>query len=255
MNRTVQTVDLQMEPQAPSAIRTRPLIAVQSPGAAAIHPRAPLDPRRRGDLGQPLHPACARRLQSGRTAQAQAGNRQRRKNRLARAARRLSRRAGISQVSGRNETPVMPRLVHSLCAAPGRGLSERGPEVNSRAINYSLGTRQGPPRTRIDPRSWFIYSVDVGDGMADRCPQPLARDEGTLGLAGFTATSRVIGLTIRSMSSIGIAPSRTSSPMTIAPTKQRRLPKRTSTGPAYGISRLEPSAKVTSRCSHSASCS
>jgi hypothetical protein len=54
---------------------------------------------------------------------------------------------------------------------------------------------------------------------------------GMLGLSGFTSTLCSCGRSTRSMSSIGIAPSSTSLPSTIAPVKQRRLRKRTSTGP------------------------
>ena len=54
---------------------------------------------------------------------------------------------------------------------------------------------------------------------------------GILGLSGFTSTLCSWGRSTRSMSSIGIAPSSTSLPSTIAPVKQRRLRKRTSTGP------------------------
>ena len=54
---------------------------------------------------------------------------------------------------------------------------------------------------------------------------------GMLGLSGFTSTLCSWGRSTRSMSSIGIAPSSTSLPSTMAPVKQRRLRKRTSTGP------------------------
>jgi hypothetical protein len=54
---------------------------------------------------------------------------------------------------------------------------------------------------------------------------------GMLGLSGFTSTLCSCGRSTRSMSSIGIAPSSTSLPSTIAPVKQRRLRNRTSTGP------------------------
>jgi len=51
------------------------------------------------------------------------------------------------------------------------------------------------------------------------------------GLLGLTASVRVLGTTTRSMSSIGMAPSRTWLPSTKAPTNPTRLPKRISIGP------------------------
>jgi len=59
----------------------------------------------------------------------------------------------------------------------------------------------------------------------------LARDIGMFGLAGLTSTLWRLGLTTRSMSSRGMAPISGSSPMIIAPVKQRRFLKRISTGP------------------------
>ena len=50
----------------------------------------------------------------------------------------------------------------------------------------------------------------------------------------------------RSMSSIGTAPRRTSSPITIAPVKQLLFSKLTSIGPTYGHKCLSPQAVVTS---------
>ncbi len=74
--------------------------------------------------------------------------------------------------------------------------------------------------------------------------------EGKLGLEGFTTNFRCVGEMIRSISSMGTAPRSTSSPMTRAPTKQRRCSKRISRGPTYGTSCLRPSAVVASRCSN-----
>jgi len=51
------------------------------------------------------------------------------------------------------------------------------------------------------------------------------------GLPGLTSRVRVFGTTTRSMSSIGMAPSKTSSPITKAPAKPTRFLKCSSTGP------------------------
>jgi hypothetical protein len=59
----------------------------------------------------------------------------------------------------------------------------------------------------------------------------LAMEQAMLGLAGFTSSRRSLGKMIRSMSSMGIAPSKTWSPMTSAPTKPIRFLKRISSGP------------------------
>jgi len=69
---------------------------------------------------------------------------------------------------------------------------------------------------------------------------------GKFGLAGFTVTNCVAGVITKSMSSMGTAPKRTSSPMTRAPTKQFRSSNLTSTGPTYGTFCDRPSAVVTS---------
>lgn len=62
-------------------------------------------------------------------------------------------------------------------------------------------------------------------------PNYFAMEQAMLGLSGFTSTVRDLGETTRSMSSIGIAPNRTSFPMTIAPPKPTRFLKWISNGP------------------------
>lgn len=58
-----------------------------------------------------------------------------------------------------------------------------------------------------------------------------AVDAGMFGLSGFAMSYRLAGLTIRSMSSIGIAPSKTSPPNTSAPVKHFLPSNSTCKGP------------------------
>lgn len=72
-----------------------------------------------------------------------------------------------------------------------------------------------------------------GGGNKDRAPPGahFTTVKAMFGLLGLTSTVLVIGMTTRSMSSIGIAPRSTWSPRTRAPAKPTRFLNRNSTGP------------------------
>lgn len=73
-----------------------------------------------------------------------------------------------------------------------------------------------------------VAEADHGDAVEHGCQSFIASDAltmdvGILGLSGFTMTDCLAGETRMSMSSMGTAPSRTSSPSTSAPVKQPRF--------------------------------
>ena len=78
-------------------------------------------------------------------------------------------------------------------------------------------------------------------------PIYFANAMGMFGADGLTVIRCSLGETTKSMSSMGMAPNNTWSPITKAPTKQSRPSIETRTGPAYLTSWCEPSAVTTSR--------
>ncbi len=98
-------------------------------------------------------------------------------------------------------------------------------QVCCRSAARSINPANPAPKTCADAFSRAIPT----NGVLSHAP--FAAAAAKLGCRGLVITRRSCGTTTRSMSSIGIAPSNTSSPRTMAPTWQLRLSRSTRPAP------------------------
>jgi hypothetical protein len=135
-------------------------------------------------------------------------------------------------------TGVPPRWMLRAVMVDGADITGTGTDVARNASSAPVLTAVGFLTTHTDALSETgLVSRDgkqaaVLTGRNDAvATSDLASDDAMLGLSGFTSIVRVRGITTRSMSSIGMTPTSTWSPITSAPTNPTRFLKRTSIGP------------------------
>ena len=112
-----------------------------------------------------------------------------------------------------------------MTAAPGQSLAEVEADLSA-AVGLAV------EHISVYCLTWekgTAFEVHRQKGQLQQVDNAI--EQAMLGLSGFTSTVRDLGDTTRSMSSIGIAPNRTSFPMTIAPPKPTRFLKWISNGP------------------------